>query len=198
MKTNHVVAVTGASGACSGKRLVRALLEGGGTCQLILSKAGIAVSRYELGEDATDWPETLPGGDRLTLWDDGDLFAPFCSGSSAPSGMAVAPCSMGTLGRIAAGTADTLITRAADVCLKERIPLVLAVRETPLNLIHIENMGRVTRAGGIVLPASPGFYHRPRDIDGLVDHVAGKVLGALGVPHSLFPPWGSPGEEPPL
>jgi 4-hydroxy-3-polyprenylbenzoate decarboxylase len=97
---------------------------------------------------------------------------------------------MGTLGRIASGTSDSLLVRAADVCLKERLPLVLAVRETPLNLIHIENMGRVARAGAIVLPASPGFYHRPVDIDGLVDHLAGKVLDSLRIPHTLFRRWG--------
>ena len=189
MTVNHVVALTGASGSRYGKRLVESLLTGGGTCQLILSRAGSAVSMHELGEDAADWPGTLPGGERLTLWDNGDLFAPFCSGSNPPDGMIVAPCSMGTLARVAAGTADTLLTRAADVCLKERIPLVLVVRETPLNLIHIENMGRVTRAGGIILPASPGFYHRPADIDGLIDHVVGKILGVLGLPQDLFPPW---------
>jgi len=103
--------------------------------------------------------------------------------------MAVVPCSMGTLGRIASGTSDSLLVRAADVCLKERLPLILAVRETPLNLIHIENMARVTRAGATVLPAAPGFYHRPVDIDGLVDHLAGKVLDSLRIPHTLYQRW---------
>lgn len=196
MTADHVVALTGASGSRYGKRLVEVLLAGGGACQLILSRAGRAVSNHELGEDAGEWPGTLSGGERLSLWENDDLFAPFCSGSNPPDGMIVAPCSMGTLARIAAGTADSLLTRAADVCLKERIPLVLVVRETPLNLIHIENMGRVTRAGGIILPASPGFYHRPDSIDGLVDHVVGKILGALGLPQELFPPWVKPDGEP--
>ena len=97
---------------------------------------------------------------------------------------------MGTLGRVASGTADSLLARAADVCLKERVPLVLAVRETPLNLIHIENMARVARAGGVILPASPGFYHRPRDIGDLVDHLVGKILDAIAVEHGLFTRWG--------
>ncbi len=185
-----VVAVTGASGSVYGRRLVETLLAQGRTCHLLVSAAGAAVVRHELDEDPRQWPDILEGGERLSLWGNSDLFAPFCSGSSPPAAMAIVPCSMGTLGRVSAGTADTLLTRAADVCLKERVPLVLAVRETPLSLIHLENMARVTRAGGIILPASPGFYHRPRDIGALVDHLVGKILDAVSVDHRLFTRWG--------
>jgi len=187
---NVVIGITGASGAIYGRRLVEAILLLGHHCHLVVSEAGKAVVLHELESDCASWPSTLEGGARLTLWSHADLFAPFCSGSNTPHGMAIVPCSMGTLGRIASGTSDSLLVRAADVCLKERLPLVLAVRETPLNLIHIENMGRVARAGAIVLPASPGFYHRPVDIDGLVDHLAGKVLDSLRIPHTLFRRWG--------
>jgi 4-hydroxy-3-polyprenylbenzoate decarboxylase len=184
-----VVGITGASGAIYGRRLVETLLKEGHHCHLVVSEAGRAVIRHELESDCSAWPSSLDGGDRLTLWSPDDLFAPFCSGSSGPHGMAVVPCSMGTLGRIASGTSDSLLVRAADVCLKERLPLILAVRETPLNLIHIENMARVTRTGATVLPAAPGFYHRPVDIDGLVDHLAGKVLDSLRIPHTLYRRW---------
>jgi len=184
-----VVGISGASGAIYGKRLVQVLLTLKHECHLVVSRAGKAVIAHELGEDFSRWPTSFEGAEVLRLWKPDDLFAPFCSGSNAPDAMAVVPCSMGTLGRIAAGTSDSLLVRAADVCLKERIPLVLAVRETPLNLIHIENMARVTRAGAVVLPASPGFYHRPREVDDLIDHLVGKILDTLGVSHRLFQRW---------
>ena len=127
----YVIGISGASGSCYGRRLVEVLLASSHRCHLIASQAGAAVLSHELREDYRRWPALLPGGEGLTIWEDDNLFAPFCSGSSAPDAMAVTPCSMGTLARIAAGTADTLLVRAADVCLKERRPLVLTVREAP-------------------------------------------------------------------
>jgi 4-hydroxy-3-polyprenylbenzoate decarboxylase len=194
-KMKLVVGISGASGAIYGKRLVEELLRQKKECHLVVSEAGKAVIAHELGEDCAAWPSSLQGAEALHLWKPDDLFAPFCSGSNTPDAMVVAPCSMGTLGRIAAGTSDSLLIRAADVCLKERIPLVLAVRETPLNLIHIENMARVTRAGAVVLPAAPGFYHRPRDMDDLINHLVGKILDTLGVRHHLFQRWNESAEE---
>lgn len=187
-----VIGISGASGSCYGRRIVQVLAGSSHRCHLIVSEAGGAVLEHELKEDFHSWPERF-GGDTVRIWSDGNLFAPFCSGSNPPDGMAVIPCSMGTLARIAAGTADTLMTRAADVCLKERRPLVLTVREAPLNLVHIENMKRVTMAGATVLPASPGFYHHPATLDDLVDHVVGKTLQALGAGQDLFPRWGEDG-----
>jgi 4-hydroxy-3-polyprenylbenzoate decarboxylase len=105
--------------------------------------------------------------------------------------MVVCPCSMGTLASIAAGTSRNLVERAADVALKERVPLVLVPRESPLSLIHLENMTRLTRAGATILPASPGFYHRPRRIDELIDFVVARILDHLGVPHDLSARWAS-------
>jgi len=192
---DYVIGISGASGSCYGRRIVEILLADARPCHLIVSEAGEQVLDHELREDFRQWKTLFPGGDKLTFWDDDDLFAPFCSGSNPPAAMAIIPCSMGTLARTAAGTADTLMVRAADVCLKERVPLVLTVRETPLNLIHIENMKRVTLAGATVLPASPGFYNRPGSVDDLVDHVVGKTLSAMGLRHGLFTPWGADGTE---
>jgi 4-hydroxy-3-polyprenylbenzoate decarboxylase len=120
---------------------------------------------------------------------DGDRGAAPASGSALSSGMVVCPCSMGTVAAIAAGTSRSLVERAADVALKERRPLVLVPRETPLSVIHLENMLRVTRAGAVVLPASPGFYHRPASIADLVDFVVARVLDHLRVPHGLGQRW---------
>ena len=112
------------------------------------------------------------------------------SGSNPGDGMAICPCTMGTLGAIANGLADNLIERAADVMLKERRPLVLVPRETPLSAIHLENMLTLARAGAVILPPSPGFYTRPRSIDDLIDFVVARVLDHLAVPHALVPRWG--------
>lgn len=185
-----VVGLTGASGAVYARRLVEVLLAGGHRVDLVPSRAGAEVAAYELGEGPDTWRALAGAPERLAIWGERDFTAPFCSGSAHHDGMAVVPCSMGTLARIAAGTAETLLLRAADVCLKERRRLVLVARETPLSLIHIENMARATRAGAVVLPAAPGFYQRPERIEDLVDFVVGRTLSALGIGHRLLPAWG--------
>jgi len=126
----------------------------------------------------------------VTLFDDADRGAAPASGSALNGGMVICPCSMGTLSAIAVGASRSLVERAADVALKERRPLVLVPREAPLSAIHLENMLRVTRAGAIVLPAAPGFYHRPTSIDDLVDFVVARILDHLGVEHTLVRRWG--------
>lgn len=171
-----VVALTGASGAVYGVRLVEALVARGLEVDLVVSPAGARVLREECGLGTEDL-----GGPAVRLRNFRDVGAPPATGSYPSAGMVICPCSMGTLGRIAAGTAENLVTRAADVALKEGRPLVLVPRETPLSAIHIENMLKVARAGAAVVPAMPGFYLGARTVDDLVAFVVERVLARMGV-----------------
>lgn len=180
-----VVAVGGASGAPYARRLLEVLgAQPAGVVEahLVFSKAAQQVWAEEVGTPTAELP--------FQRWDPRDFRAPFASGSSGFAAMVVIPCSMAGLGRIAHGTSEDLIGRAADVMLKERRPLILVARDTPLSLIHLENMAAVTRAGALVLPAMPSFYGRPRTVDDLVDTVVGRVLDQLKLPIRLGPRWG--------
>ncbi len=186
MRKNHLVfAITGASGAPYARTLLRALPPGF-QVHLVASKAGRLVYELEVGRP---FESDIPSGVRL--YDEKDFTAPFASGSFPSTGMVIVPCSMGTLAAIAHGISRNLIHRAADVCLKERRPLVLVPRETPLNPIHLKNMLQVSEAGGVILPAMPGFYHHPRSIDDLVRFVAARIMDQLNIPQDLVPPWNS-------
>ena len=186
-----VVGVTGASGSVYGLRLIRALLALAPPFEVhaVASDPGKITWQYELGEPFAAEKVGGPHADRLRVYAHDDLFCPLGSGSFRHRGMVVAPCSARTLGAIAAGLADGTVTRAADVCLKERRKLVLIVRETPLSRIHLENMLRVTDAGAVVLPASPGFYHHPTTVDELVDFVVARALDHLGITHAVGERW---------
>ncbi len=193
-----VVAVTGASGAPYAVRLLEALAAAGRDVWLIVSSHGWRLLDTESNVGSLAELRERVGGAawdaRVTVFDDGDRGARPASGSARAAGMVVCPCSMGTVAAIAAGTSRSLVERAADVALKERRPLVLVPRETPLSAIHLENMLRVTRAGAVVLPAAPGFYHRPAGIAELVDFVVARVLDQLGVEHAVGRRWGDAGE----
>lgn len=188
-----VVAITGASGAPYAVRLLQALVTARRPTWLIVSDHGFRLLETESGlgslealrahVGATDWDAAV------RVFDDRDRGALPASGSVPTAGMVVCPCSMGTIAAIAHGTSRSLVERAADVALKERRRLVVVPRETPYSEIHLDNMLRLTRAGAIVLPASPGFYHRPARIEALVDFVVARVLDHVGVTHAL-PRWG--------
>jgi flavin prenyltransferase len=187
--------ITGASGAPYAVRLLRALNDSGTPVRLIVSGYGLRLLAEETAIDGIDALRAATGDwSRLELYDSLDRGATPASGSAPSAGMVVCPCSMGTLASIAAGTSRNLVERAADVALKERRPLILVPRETPLSLIHLENMTRLTRAGATIMPAAPGFYHRPQSIDDMVDFVVARILDHLGVDHRLGKRWKS-GEE---
>jgi len=188
-----VLAITGASGAPYAVRLLEQLVVAGRRVHLIVSSHGLRLLRTEGDIDSVAALRERVGAEgwdeRVRVFEDADRGATPASGSARSAGMVVCPCSMGTLSAIAAGSSRSLVERAADVALKERRPLVLVPRETPLSAIHLENMLRVTRAGAIVLPAAPGFYHRPRRIDDLVDFIVARVLDHLRVEHQLAARW---------
>lgn len=193
-----VIAVTGASGAPYAVRLLEALLAAQRTVWLVISSHGWRLLEVESDiRNVSELREQLGSSqwDRfVTIFDDGDRGATPASGSALSDGMVICPCSMGTLAAISTGASRSLIERAADVTLKERRRLILVPRETPLNQIHLENMLRVTRAGATVLPAAPGFYHRPSNIAQLVDFIVARVLDHLGVEHHVGRRWSADGD----
>lgn len=180
-----VVAVTGSSAPQLGYVLLSALREIGRVeTHLVVSHGAARTIREEMGLQASDFEKLADAS-----YDPSDLGAPISSGSYRTSGMVVVPCSMRTLAAIATGNSTDLVTRAADVCLKERRRLVLVPRETPLNLIHLRNMETVTEAGAVVLPPVLAFYQRPESIDDLLRHIVGKVLDLFGIEHALYRRW---------
>lgn len=189
-----VMAITGASGAPYAVRLLEQLLLADQPVQLIVSAHGVRLLQTETEIGTVEALRTAVNATRwdalVTLFDDGDRGAAPASGSARNRGMVICPCSMGTVSAVSQGTSRSLVERAADVALKERRQLVLVPRETPYSVIHLENMLRLTRAGAVILPASPGFYHRPTEIAELVDFVVARVLDQLDVPHSLVKRWG--------
>ena len=188
-----VVGITGASGAPYAVRLLQQLVASHRPVSLIVSKYGMRLLDTEVGIGSVDALRETVGKDAwdscVEVYGNDDRGAPPASGSSLTAGMIVCPCSMGTLSAIAVGASRSLIERAADVTLKERRKLILVPRETPLSAIHLENMLRLTRAGAVVMPAAPGFYHRPRQVSDLVDFVVARMLDQLGVEQTLVKRW---------
>ena len=194
------LALTGASGMPYGIRLLECLLAAGCRVQLLYSQVAQIVARQEMdlelpsraGDAQTMLRQryvALPG--ELNVYGRDEWFAPVASGSNAPDAMVVCPCSMGTLAAISQGLASRLIERAADVVIKEGRKLILVPRETPFSVLHLENMLRLARAGVVILPPSPGFYHHPQRVDELVDFVVARILDQLAVAHELMPRWGA-------
>jgi len=194
------LAITGASGAGYGLRLLQCLLESEARVYLMISQAGQVVLKMEADIDVPARPadaeqffakrlDTRPG--QLRVFGRQQWTAPVASGTNPPDAMVVCPCTTGTLATIASGMCQDLIDRAADVTLKERRPLILVVRETPFSIIHLENMLRLARAGALIMPANPGFYFKPQTVDEVVDFVVARVLDQLEIPHQLMQRWGA-------
>jgi 4-hydroxy-3-polyprenylbenzoate decarboxylase len=182
-----VVGVTGASGAIYAARALQFLRdETSVEVDVVFTRTGRVVWQHEVGTD--------PAAYGYRIWNPGDFTAPFASGSARVDAMLVVPCSVGSAARIAHGLSTDLVGRAADVMIKERRPLVLVVRETPFSLLHLRNLTQLAEAGAIVMPASPGFYHRPTSIEGLVDHLVARMLDRLGIDNELFRRWSGLGD----
>ena len=188
-----VLAFTGASGAPYGVRLLEVLASRREPVWLVTSSHGLRLLQEECGIDSLDALKAATGGDwtSVTPFPDGDRGALPASGSRPTRGMVICPCSMGTVAAIATGTSRSLVERAADVTLKERRRLILVPRETPLSLVHLRNLVAVTEAGAVVLPAAPGFYHRPTRVAELVDFVVQRILDHLGLDIAIAPRWGA-------
>jgi 4-hydroxy-3-polyprenylbenzoate decarboxylase len=198
MKT-ITLALTGASGLPYAVRLLECLLQAGQRVHLVYTQAAQIVAKQELDFTLSNRPQDVEKmfaerfgkfSGELKAFGIQDWYAPMASGSNPGDAMVVCPCTMGTLGKIAAGISDDLITRSADVMLKEKRPLILVPRETPFSAIHLENMLRLSHAGVVILPPNPGFYHHPQSVQDIVDFVVARILDHLGVEHELVHRWG--------
>ncbi|MEZ5576174.1 MAG: flavin prenyltransferase UbiX [Candidatus Competibacteraceae bacterium] len=196
-----ILGMTGASGADYGLRLLQCLLDAGHPVQLLISKAAQIVIHMETELRLPGRPRDIQrvlveryrcDPEQLRVFGQEEWTAPPASGSARARAMVVCPCTTGTLAAIANGNSDNLLERAADVALKEGRKLILALRETPLSVIHLENMLRLARAGAVILPTNPGFYYRPTTAAELVDFIVARILDQLDIPHALLPRWGEP------
>jgi len=181
-KKRIVVGITGASGSLYALQLIKHLVALNQEIHVIMTQAGSKVLKHEC-----PWFKGFPP--EVYVHSNTNLFSPLASGSFVTDGMVIVPCSMNTLGLLAGGLGDTLITRAGQVALKENKPLIVVPREMPYNIIHLENMLRLARSGGIILPASPPFYHHPQSIEELVDSVVSRILDHLHIEHSIGKRW---------
>ncbi len=194
------LAFTGASGLPSGIRLLEQLLAAGCRVWLLYSPAAQVVAQQEMQLSLPSqakalqalWREQYRCGEQLSVFGREEWFAPPASGSNPADAMVICPCSMGALAAIAHGMSDNLIERAADVSIKEKRPLILVPRETPLSVIHLENMLTLARLGVTILPPAPGFYTHPGTVDDMVDFVVARILDQLRIPHTLMARWGEP------
>jgi flavin prenyltransferase len=203
MSLHVALAMTGASGAPYGLRLLECLLEAGCRVTLMISKPAQVVIGMETELALPSRPAEMRRffcnrhgvpESRLSVFGREEWTAPVASGSAAPDAMVVCPCTTATVSALATGASRSLIERAGDVMLKERRPLLLVVRETPFSAIHLENMLTLAQAGAVIMPASPGFYHRPTEIGALVDFIVARILIHLGLPQQLVPAWGARSE----
>lgn len=191
---------TGASGLPYGLRLLECLLAAGCRVHVLYTQAAQIVAKQEMGLTWPSRPSELAAllraqfkvedPDQLQVWGQQEWFAPMASGSNPGDAMVVCPCTMGALAAIAAGVSDNLLERAADVMIKEGKKLILAPREMPFSVIHLENMLKLAKLGVVIMPPNPGFYHHPQNVQDMVDFVVARMLDQLGVPQKLMRPWG--------
>jgi 4-hydroxy-3-polyprenylbenzoate decarboxylase len=185
MGKTFIIGISGSSGVLLGIRLLEFLKDTDYETHLIITSTAESIIPHETEYSIEDVKKLA-----TKVFDNNDFFAPSASGSFKTEGMIILPCSMKTLAGIASGFSNNLLLRSADVCLKERRRLVLVTRETPLSLIHIENMAKVSRAGAVVLPPMLSFYSKPKGIDDMINHILGKVLDVMGIENELYPRWG--------
>lgn len=189
---DFVIGITGASGTIYGIRLIQELGRRKHNVNVVITSAGKKVMMEELGLSGLEQMDKLGLAEisfNVKIWENNNFEAPFMSGSNAPEAVVIIPCSMGKLAAVANGISGNLLERIADVALKEKRKLILVARETPLSLIHLENMVKAAKAGATILPAMPAFYHHPETINDMVDFIVGKVLNILGIEHKLFKGW---------
>ena len=190
--SDYVIGITGASGSIYGVRLIEELASRKHHIDIVITPAGKQVMMEELGIQGFEKIDRLRSSKLkwdIKLWENDNFEAPFMSGSNAPEAVVIIPCSVGKLAAIANGISGNLLERMADVAIKEKKQLILVVRETPLSLIHLENMVKAARAGAQILPAMPAFYHHPKKIEDMVNFIIGKVLSLLEIEHHLFKGW---------
>ncbi|KOA18094.1 putative aromatic acid decarboxylase [Clostridium homopropionicum DSM 5847] len=186
-----IIGITGASGSIYAIRLIEELLKNNINIYVICTETGRKVVKFETGTDIDEWIGNLSkASNNIHLEDINNLFSSVASGSFKFDSMIILPCSMGTLAEISNGLAKNLLCRAADVALKENRRLIIVPRETPFNAIHLENMLKLSRLGVTILPAMPGFYHKPKTIEDLINFVVGKILDSLSIENTLFKKWG--------
>lgn len=183
-RKKYIAGITGASGSIYALRLMEVLREAGAEVHCVVTDSGYEVLSYECGVDRAALEARVD-----VLYDNREIGSAIASGSFQTEAMVVVPCSMHTAGALASGVTGDLLTRAADVALKEGRRLLLVPRETPMHAIHLENLAKLARLGARILPAAPGFYHRPKTIEDLIDMLVGKICDQLGVDHTLFPRW---------
>lgn len=194
------IALSGASGAQYGLRLAEVLVQGGYPINILMTQAALMVLSLEmdihLGSNLVEQKKRLmarfniTNADLMHLYSEKDWTAPLASGSNTSHAMVICPCSMGMLAAVASGQSNNLIERAADVMIKERRQLMLVVREAPFNQIHLENMLRLSQMGVQIMPANPGFYHRPTTVEDIIDFMVARILDQMDIPHTLMTPWG--------
>lgn len=194
------IAMTGASGAPYGLRLLECLVASGANIYLMVSPSGQVVLSMETDFKIPGRPDEMQAWfterynakpDQIQVFAKDQWMAPVASGSGVPDAMVVCPCTTGTLSAVACGSSNNLIERSADVVIKEQRKLIMVVRETPLSAIHLENMLKLARLGVVMLPATPGFYQNPKSVEDIVDFVVARILEQLGIKHDLLPAWGS-------